>query len=127
LHASGDRLFSSGSVTIESLEVDIPHADRPHVAIYVAEKVLIRGFAVRGNQAAFAFDSPHGSPAIRGKALVDGVPADLQGVRILNGSVRFDLPPPVSGYAGFGSAHKVMRDSRALTDAEIDALGPPPR
>ena len=127
LHESGGRLFSSGTVTIESLAVDLPNSDRPHVAISGAETVLIRDFSIRGNQAAFSFDSPHGAPAIAGRVLVDGEPRELENARILNGQVVFDLPSPVSAYAGFRSTIKVLGGSRALSDAEIDELGSPGR
>ena len=122
LHAADGRLFSSRTVTIESLQVDLPHSDRPHVAISGAESVLIRSFSVQGNQAAFAFDSPFGAPTINGRVLVDGEQRELEDARILNGRVVFDLPSPVSAYPGFRSAHKVLSGSRTLSDEEIDEL-----
>ncbi len=116
------RLFSTRAVTIESLEVDLPHADRPHVAIAGAERVVVQGFTIAGNQAAFALDSPFGAPVISGPACVGGEKKILAGERVTNGTVRFAPPPPLSRYPGFRAAAKVVLGGETRGDERIDAL-----
>ncbi len=114
------ELHSTGVVTVEALDSELPRCDRPQVAISGAESVSIRGFDIRGNQAAFAFDSPFGSARVRGRAVVDGEVLFLEDVRISNGQVEFQLPAPLSAYPGWGSTEKIRIGTQTLTDEEID-------
>ncbi len=121
LHEGADgELYSTGTVTIESVDIDLPHSDRAHVAISGAEKVVIEGFQIHGNQTAFVFDSPFGTPSIDGQAIVDGQRRKLVHQLIDNGPVVFRIPPPLSAYAGFRSADRIHLSARRLSEGEID-------
>ena len=115
------NFYSCPSVTIESLNIDLPHADRQHVAISGVENVFIENFQVSGNNAALVFDSPYGSATIDGVANVDGQETTLSGVKIVNGTIRFEEACPLSQYAGFQSRDKIVIGSTPMPDAEMDA------
>jgi len=115
------QLYSTRSVLIESVDVDLPRADRAHVAISGVEHVRVDDFQIRGNRAAFSFDNEFGSPTISGLAVVDGSPRQLNNKHIDNGFVGFRVPCPLSGFMGFQSTISVMEDMGTLTSSQIDA------
>ena len=117
--ADGD-LYSTRSVTIESVNVDLPNSDRPHIAISGVEDVYLQDFDISGNDVAFTFDSHFGAPTIQGPANVDGEAIQLRGVKIDNGEIHFERACPLSVYPGFRSAHKIMVGDQQLGDREID-------
>ncbi len=113
------NLYSCPSVTIESLVVDLPNSDRSHVAISGVENVYIESFNIRGNDNALVFNSPYGTPTIKGPAFVDGKRVELDSIPIVNGKMHFD-PCPLSQYPGFGGRTKVVIGDEALSDAAMD-------
>jgi hypothetical protein len=117
---AGGALHSTGPVTIESLDIELPHADRPHVSISGAESVSIEGFRIAGNCTAFAFDTPQGGTLVTGEVLLDGERERLEQGSVVNGPVRFLLPPPVALYPGWQARGKVEFQGRALPDAELE-------
>jgi len=117
--ADGD-LYSTRSVTIESIDVDLPNSDRSHIAISGVEDVHIQEFDVRGNKVAFTFDSRYGTPTIEGAANVDGKLVQLRGVTIDNGRIHFEEACPLSSYPGFRSLHKIKVGEDLLDNAEIN-------
>ncbi|MAB79499.1 MAG: hypothetical protein CMJ89_09125 [Planctomycetes bacterium] len=122
LYSGADgQLYSCPSVTIESLDIDLPHSDRSHVAISGVENVFIEKFQISGNAAAFAFDSPFGSATIDGAANVDGQETTLQGMKIVNGSIHFEKACPLSKYPGFQSRDRILVGETPVSKAEMDA------
>ena len=121
LHTGDDgMLYSTRSVVIESVDVDLPRSDRSHIAISGVEYVRVDDFQVRGNRTAFSFDSSFGAPIVTGPALVDGNLMDLFEERIDNGHVGFRAPCPLSDFTGFQSSISIQEDMSQLSDGEID-------
>ncbi len=114
------QLYSTRSVVIESVDVDLPRADRSHIAISGVEHVRIDDFQIRGNRAAFSLDSSFGSPLISGQAIVDGNLVNLDNEQIDNGRVGFRAPCPLSDFTGFQSNISVKENMSVLSDNEID-------
>jgi len=115
------QLYSTRSVLIESVDVDLPRSDRAHIAISGVEHIRVDDFQIRGNRAAFSFDNEFGSPTISGLAMVDGTPRQLNNERIDNGFVGFRAPCPLSGFTGFQSTISVVENMGALSSSQIDA------
>jgi len=114
------ELYSTRSVLIESIDVDLPRADRSHVAISGVEHVRIDDFQIRGNRTAFSFDSPFGSPVMSGPVIVDGVLRNVHSERIDNGTVVYRTPCPLSQFVGFQSSISIQENMNLMSDSEID-------
>jgi len=123
-HGADGGLYSTRGVTVESLDVDTPHADRAHVALSGVEHIRIEDFRIRGNRVAFHLDAPEGVARIRGPARVDGERVLLEDRSIVNGRVDFATPGPLSRFPGFQSAAKIRLGRQDLSDAEIDRRWP---
>ncbi len=125
LYAGADAgLYSTRSVTIEDVYVDLPFPDRDHVAISGVEHVRIHDFMIAGNRTAFVLDSSYGAPDMNNRlCVVDGVVTRTDGL-IVNGDVEFFVPRPLSQYAGFQSAYKIKIWTNTLSDEQIDSMWP---
>jgi hypothetical protein len=115
------------SLEIDGLQVDMPHADRPHLQISGCQSFVLRNFTIKGNQTALALDSPHGVGPVNGKFKLAGKQVFLKDELIQNGSVLIDVQGPVADYAGFQSARKVWRGDVKLNAKQMNALGAKPK
>ncbi len=117
-------LYSTRSVQIEDVNINLPFADRAHVAISGVENVRIKGFNIQGNNTAMALNTTFGSPQMNNRlCVVDGV-VTRSTEFIVNGTVDFFLPRPLSQYPGFQSAAKISIWSNVLTNSAIDNMWP---
>ncbi len=136
LHTGGDgNLYSTYSVSLEDINIDLPLADRPHVGISGVEHVRIGDFAISGSRTAISLDSYYNEARLNNTLCVIDGEVTRSSATISNGDVDFLLPRPLSQYAGFMAANKIAdgwywdfgsRRANVLTDEEIDSLWPPP-
>jgi len=126
------NLYSTRSLSIRDVTIDLPLADRTHVGISGVEFVRIGGFSIAGSRVAIALDSYYNEARFNNTlCVIDGV-VTRSSATINNSIVEFLVPRPLSQYPGFSSANKIddgwfwQNGPRAnhLTDAEIDTLWP---
>ena len=109
---------------IEDVNVNLPFADRAHVAISGVENVRIKGFNIQGNNTAMALNTVYGSPSMNNRlCVVDGVVTPSTAF-IVNCTEEFFLPRPLSQYPGFQSAGKISIWTNVLTNSAIDNMWP---
>ena len=126
------NLYSTRSLSIRDITVDLPFADRTHVGISGVEFVRIGDFSIAGNRTAIALDSYHNEARFNNTLCVIDGEVTRSSATINNGIVEFHVPRPLSQYPGFGAANKIddgwywQNGPRAnhLTDGEIDSLWP---
>ena len=118
-------LYSTRSVTIENINIDLPMADRSHVAISGVEFVRIRDFSIAGSRTAITLDSSYGAPQLNNRlCVIDGV-VTRSSEHITNGRVDFFVSRPLSGYSGWLSALRLKIGTNPhLTNAQMDAMWP---
>ena len=134
LHTGADgNLYSTYSVSIEDINIDLPLADRTHVGISGVEHVRIGDFAIGGSRTAIALDSYYNQARLNNTLCVIDGEVTRSSATISNSDVDFLLPRPLSQYAGFMAARKIAdswywdfgsRRANILTDEEIDSLWP---
>ena len=118
-------LYSTRSVTIENLNVDLPAADRAHLAVSGVEFVRIGDFSIAGSRTAVTLDSTYGSPQLNDTLCVIDGAVTRSSEHITNGRVDFFVARPLSLYEGWGSASKIKIGADPhLGDAQIDLLWP---
>ncbi len=118
-------LYATRSVTIEGVHVDLPAADRAHVAISGVEFVRIGDFSIAGNRTAVTLDSIYGSPQLNDTLCVIDGEVTRSSEHITNGRVDFFTPRPLSLYEGWGAAFKIKIGADPhLGNAQIDRLWP---
>ena len=120
-----EGLYSTRSVTIENVNIDLPMADRSHVAISGVEFVRIRNFSIAGSRTAITLDSSYGAPQLNNRlCVIDGV-VTRTSEHITNGRVDFFVPRPLSGYSGWLSALRLKIGTNPhLTNAQMDSMWP---
>ena len=117
-------LYSTRSVTLENINVSLPLADRNHVAVSGAELVRIHDFSIAGNRTAISLDSSYGAAQLSNSlCVIDGVVVRSDAL-IVNGTVDFYVPRPLSQYAGWNAAGKIKVADNTLSDAQIDSTWP---
>lgn len=104
LHLTPDG-YTVPYARIEDVYVDAPAADRDHIMISGVKHVQIKRFLVKGNKAAFSFNSSYGGP-------------------IPNGLIEFIGPKPLSAYTGFKAGQKIKINNQVQTNQQIDFLFP---
>ena len=135
LHTGGDgKLYSTYSLSVEGLNINLPHADRTHVGMSGIEFVRIHDFSIVGSRTAIALDSWYNQARFNNSLVVIDGDVTRVSTWINNGSVDFLVPRPLSQYPGFDSASKIADSwyqdiggshrSNLLNDAEIDAIWP---
>jgi len=134
------QLYSSRSVTIENVNIDLPQANRDLVTVSGAEFVRIKDFSIAGNRAAISLDNQFDVSQLGNTfplpgddlVVVDGVvvrSSTLSDTLIDNGRADFFSSRPASGllsdYVGWQSAQFKLRLGNSMpSDAQIDALWP---
>lgn len=118
-------LYSTRSVTIDGVHIDLPIADRAHVAISGVEFVRIGDFSITGNRTALTLDSIYRSPQLNDTLCVIDGEVTRSSEQITNGRVDFFTPRPLSLYEGWGAAFKIKIGADPhLGDDQIDLLWP---
>lgn len=88
---------------LENIRVDSPNADRSHIMAAGVGLLEIKRFLVKGNRAAFDFNSIYGGP-------------------IPNGQVRFLGQSSLASHPGFKSGQKIKSNGQVLTNQQINSL-----
>ncbi len=125
-------LYSTRSLSIRDITVDLPFADRKHVGISGVEFVRIGGFSIAASRTAIALDSYYDEARLNDTLCVIDGEVTRSSATINNSIVEFLVPGHLSQYQGFGALNKIddgwywENGPRAnhLTDAEIDSLWP---
>ncbi len=116
--------YSTQSVTIDDVNVNLAFADRAHIAISGCELVQFEGFTIQGNQTAISLDSTYGAAQLDDDVVVLDGSVTRSSELIINGQVEFLMARPVSLYPGFQSTWKIKIGTDTLSNNDIDALWP---
>ncbi len=95
--------YTTPYARLENIRVESPSADRSHIMAAGVGLLEVKRFLVRGNRAAFDFNSTYGGP-------------------IANGQVRFIRQGPLATHPGFKSGLKIKLNNQSLSNQQINSL-----
>lgn len=121
--AESGQLYSTQSVEIDGLEVDLPDADRALLQVSGCRDFVLRNFSISGNQTGLALDTRYGIGPIEGPQNVDGKEVKLERQAILNGRVRIEPGQDRDSVRGFHTPRAVTQGERELSAQAWQALG----